>query len=116
MCVAWIVAGAEFDSIDVEGFELFQNLTQRKLGEQRGKNANLHANSITAYEPLRYTPASYAHEPTEHSAETAFSGSSRQSKCYFGRRAGDSPGAGTAKRAARASLRCSGLHRIRNCR
>jgi hypothetical protein len=42
--VAGIIAGAEFNRINVQSFELDQNLIERELREQWSKDANLHAN------------------------------------------------------------------------
>jgi hypothetical protein len=41
--VAGIIAGAEFDGVDVEGFEFVEDSGQGKLGEQRGEDSDLHA-------------------------------------------------------------------------
>ena len=41
--VAGIIAGAEFDGVDVEGFELVEDGGEWKLGEQRGEDSDFHA-------------------------------------------------------------------------
>jgi hypothetical protein len=48
--IAGIVAGAEFNGIDAQGFEFCENAIEWQLREQRSKDANLHANSLTARE------------------------------------------------------------------
>ena len=40
--IARIVAGAEFDGIDLERYEFLQNRSQRKLRQQRRKDSNAH--------------------------------------------------------------------------
>jgi hypothetical protein len=41
--VAGIVAGAEFNGVDVERLDLIENGRQRQLREQRGKDSDFHA-------------------------------------------------------------------------
>ena len=43
MRVAGIIAGTEFDGIDVKGLKLVENSRERQLGEERGKDSDFHA-------------------------------------------------------------------------
>ena len=41
--VAGIIAGTEFDGVDVKGLKLVENSRERQLGEERGKDSDFHA-------------------------------------------------------------------------
>jgi hypothetical protein len=47
--VAGIIAGAEFDSVDVKGLELVENGREWKLGEERGEDSDFHALQVTGF-------------------------------------------------------------------
>ena len=42
MRIAWIIAGAEFDRVNVQAFQLLKYFVERKLRQQRGKTSNSH--------------------------------------------------------------------------
>ena len=42
MRIAGIVAGAQFNRVDVQALQLFENFVERELGQQGGKTSNSH--------------------------------------------------------------------------
>jgi hypothetical protein len=49
MRVAGIIAGAEFDGVDVEGLEFVEDSGERQLGEERGEDSDFHALQVTGF-------------------------------------------------------------------
>jgi len=49
MRVAGIIAGSEFNGVDVQAFELVENSRKRQLGEERGEDSDFHALQVTGF-------------------------------------------------------------------